>query len=285
MNTKQRKLVITLIAALLVALMLPCTVFAAELARVPAGRRLPRFVDDVGLLSYNEATVLTARLDEVSERHMFDVVVVVVDSIGRRDPRVYAADFYEQNGYGLDGDSEGIILLLAMEYRDFAFATTDGYGSWAFTDAGQEYLERLFLPYLRENDFFEAFMAFADGADDFLIRAEEGRPYDRGNIPLLTGSQKLEARIWAVVGSIVLAAIISTAVVFTWKSQLKSVRKQSQADAYIREGSMVLRAQHDIFLHSRVTKTLREKSNSSGSRSGSFSSSSGSSFSGRSGKF
>jgi len=285
MNTKYRKILVIFIAALLVALMLPGTVFASELARVPAGQRLPRFVDDVGLLNTIEAVTLTARLDKVSEQHQFDVVVVVIDSLGGRDPRVYAADFYEQNGYGLDGDSEGIILLLAMEHRDFAFAVTDGYGTWAFTDAGQGYLERLFLPHLRENEFFEAFMAFTDGVDDFLIRADEGSPYDRGNIPLLTGEQKRDARIWAVVGSIIIAALIAAAVVLVWKNQLKSVRKQSGADAYIRDGSMMLRAQHDIFLHSQVAKTAREKSSSSSGSSGSFKSSSGSSFSGRSGKF
>ena len=213
MSMKYKRLTI-IIAALLTMLILPFTSLASDLARVPAGQRLPRFVDDVGLLTDREAATLTARLDEVSERHLFDTVVVVVKSIGSSDPRVYAADFYEQNGYGLDGDSEGIILLLAVEYRDVTVVTTTGYGSWAFTNAGQVYLESLYLPHLSENEFFEAFMVFADGADDFLIRAEEGRPYDRGNIPLLTDSQKREARIWAVVGSILLAAIISAAVVF-----------------------------------------------------------------------
>ena len=195
---------------------------------------------------------------------------------------MYAADFFEQNGFGFGHDLDGIILLLATEDRDFGFATT-GYGEKAFTDAGQEYLEKLFLPHLKEDDYFKAFMAYADAVDDFLTKAKAGRPYNKGNIPL-TDEELSDFRIYSTVVSMVLALVIALVVTSIWKRQLKTVRQQNLASAYINEGSMVVTASQDVFLYKNVTSRIRPKDEGTGG-GGSFKSSSGRSFSGRSGKY
>ena len=289
MKTIHRAFSIFVLVALLMTLGLPpCTALAAEadLQRVPAGERLPRFIDDQGLLTPTQAAKLTAKLDEVSERHKFDTVVAVISSlqsgsIKGREARLYAADFFEQNGFGFGHDLDGIILLLATEDRDFGFSTF-GFGLKAFTDAGQEYLEKLFLPHLRSDDYFKAFMVYADAVDDFLTKAKAGKPYAPGNIPL-TASELAEYRLWTVGGSLVLALVIALVVIAIWITQLKTVRKENVANAYVREGSMVLTTQRDIFLYRQVYKDKRPKSENKGG--GSFRSSSGRSSSGRSGKY
>jgi uncharacterized protein len=256
---------ITLFSVLLTALGLPCTASAANnLARVTAGGKLPRFIDDKNLLTPEQAKQLTAKLDEISARHKFDTVVAVVRSLDNREARLYAADFYEQNGFGFGSGLDGIILLLAADDRDFGLATT-GYGLSVFTDAGQEYLEKFFLPHLKENKYFEAFMAYADATGDYLTKT------------------KSDLRVWGAVFSLVLALIISLIVTLSWKSQLKSVIKQNLASAYVIEGSMALTKQQDFFLYRNVSKTARPKNESKGG--GGFKSSSGRSFSGRSGKY
>ena len=128
-------------------------------------------------------------------------------------------------------------------------------------------------------------MTFADNVDDFLVRADNGRPYDTGNIPRMTAAEKSSARLWSVIISIIVALLAASIVIAIWQAQLKSVRKQDFAGSYIRQGSMALRVQRDIFLYRNITKVKRQESSSSGGSSGSFKSSSGSSFSGRSGKF
>jgi len=273
-----RKLLLAIVAALMVAA-LGGAALAAGSAETGGGS--PRYIDETGLLTASEARELTAKLDAISERHEFDVVVAVVESLGGKNVRLYAADFYEQKGFGFGRNLDGIILLLSMEYREYAFVTT-GYGLKAFTDPGQVYLEKLFLPYLKADDYFTAFMAFADAADDFLIKAEAGAPYGAGNIPL-TPTEKNKYRLYAAIGSLVLGLIIALTVTGIWRSQLKSVGRENLAQAYIRPGSMVVTARRDIFLHRHVTKTARPKNTSSGG--GSFKSSSGRSFSGRSGRF
>jgi len=272
-HAKPQKIVAIALAFLMMATMLcgGAALAAGSAESDTAGGGRQRYIDKVGLLTGPEARELSGKLDEISERRQFDVVVAVVDSIGYKSARLFAADFYEQNGFGFGSGSDGIILLIAMENRDFAFVTT-GYGLKAFTDARQERLEGMFLPYLRTNDYYGAFTAFADGVDDFLAQA---------------GKDKGRYRLNAAIASIVLALIIALIVTGIWRSQLKSVGRQNLAQAYIRPGSMVLTARRDIFLHRRVSKVPRPKNTSSGSSgsSGSFRSSSGSSFSGRSGRF
>ena len=277
-----------LLAALLTALGLPCAALAAEadLRRVPAGERLARFTDDAGLLAPSQAAELMAKLDRISERHQFDTVVAVVRSLGSgvvrgRDARTYAADFFEQNGFGFGRDVHGAILLLATGDRDFGFAA-NGFGFKAFTPAGQEYLVKLFLPHLQANRYAEAFMAYADAVDDFLTQAKAGRPYDMGNIPL-TVEERAEFRLYAVAGSLGLAFFVAFMVTITWAKQLKTVHKEHFANAYIREGSMAVTVQQDIFLYSQVYSVKRAQNLNTGG--GSFGSSSGGTFTGRSGKY
>lgn len=260
----------------------------SDLSRVTAGERLPRFVDDEGLLTAAQAAELTAKLDDVSERHQFDTVVAVVRELDTREARLYAADFFEQNGFGFGDELDGAILLLATQDRDFGFVSF-GFGLNAFTPAGQAYLDEFFLPHLRENNYYAAFIAYADAVDDFLTKAESGKPYDTDNIPRLTDSERATLRVVTGVISAVLALIIAFVVTLIWRLQLKSVRSRNLALEYIRPGSMVINIKKDAFLYRKVQKHRKPQESGSGGGGGrgggSFSSSSGRSSTGHSGKY
>ena len=295
MSTILKRAAAVMLAALLAASILPFGASAAgssgpglsDLARVPAGERLPRFIDDVGMVTEAQAAELTAKLDEISERHQFDTVIAVVERIDHREPRLYGIDFFEQNGFGFGDELDGVILLQVTGSREFGFASY-GYGHTAFTVAGQDYIDRLFLPYLRADNYFAAYMAFADAVDDFLTKAKAGAPYDTGNIPSLTPLERNGYRRTAAIASVVVALIVALCVTITWRFQLKSVRKSNLAHEYIRDGSMNLTTRRDMFLYRRVSKTRRETNSGGGSGGGgggSFSSSSGRSATGHSGKY
>lgn len=273
MNKKYRFFTAIILAVMLTTIILPAT----------ASAQLPRFIDEVGLLTSEQARTLTQKLDEVSERHQFDTVVAVVPSIGNQEAEFYAADFFEQNGFGFGPDIDGAIFLIAVEYRDYGFASF-GSGIVAFTIVGQDYLDKLVLPHLREDNYYEAFIAYADGVDDFLNKAESGVPYDEGNIPK-TASEIRQYRMYGGLFSLLLALIIAWVVTFSWKRQLISVRKENYANVYFREGSMVLNRQHDVFLHSNINRVRRVENTNKSGGGGSFRSSSGRSFTGHSGKY
>lgn len=253
------------------------------LSPAASAQKSPRYVDRLGLLRPEEARTITKLLDEISRKHSFDVVIAVVSSIGYREAHHYAADFFEQNGFGYGPDLDGIILLLSMDDRDWGFATL-GRGLEVFTYAGQEYLEKHFLPDLKEERFLAGFQAFANAADDFLQKAQEGKAYDQGNIPLLA-SERNQYYKTAVAASLIIAFLIALVTTLIWRGQLTSRREDRFAHQYIRQGSMVLASQRDIFLHRNVRRVKKESSSSGSSKGGSFKTSSGRSSSGRSGKF
>ena len=248
-------------AALLVVLLLGMM--------LPAGAASPRFIDEAGLLSAQEAANLTAKLDEISERLQFDVVVATVETLGNPDSVVYALDYYENHNFRADG---GAILLLATEDRDFGFAYL-GHGISVFTDSAEGKLYDSYIPHLRNDDYYLAFMAFADGVDDAVVYAAGAGARNRN---------------FAIIGSIVVALLAAFIVTGSWKGQLKSVRKQDFARAYVRAGSLSLQHQGDVFLFRRVARTAKPQSSSGGGGGGGnrpASSSRGTSGGGRGGKY
>ena len=273
-----KKKIFSIIAALAVCLSSAFTVYAQE---IPDSRLLPRLVDEADLLSDSEESRLLTTLDEISERQKCDVVVVTVDTIGDSTATEFADDFYDYNGYGAGENRDGILLLISMADRDWAISTC-GYGITAFTDAGQAYMVDKFKPALSDGDYYEAFDKYAVLCDDFLTQAKNGNPYDNGNLP----------KEFPYVGLIICIGVsigVAFIIVNGMKNKLKSVRTKTDADTYVRQGSMSLAQNRDIFLYRTINRTKRstESSSSSSGSSGSSThrSSSGTTHGGSSGKF
>lgn len=242
----------------------------------------PRLMDEAGLLSSDEAAEIKAKLDEISERQKFDVVIATVNSLSGKTPREYADDLYDYSGFGFGENKDGVLFLISMEDRDWYISTT-GYGIAAITDAGREYIADKFTGYLSDGDYAEAFRIYANEVDRFVTNAAEtGKPYDVGNLP-----HDPLSLIWIPI-SLVVGLIIAAGVVGGMKSKLRSVNFAAAADSYVKSGSMNVRESRDMFLYSTVSRTAKPKdSDSSGSSGGSstHSSSSGTTHGGGGGKF
>ena len=79
----------------------------------------------------------------------------------------------------------------------------------------------------------------------------------------LTDEERLNYRLWAAGISLAIAFVVPAIVTSIWMNQLKSVREREMACDYIRNGSMVLNLQKDIFLYRNVRKVARAQNNSS----------------------
>ena len=232
----------------------------------------PRLVDHAGLLNSAEAEALEEKLDQISIRHGVDVVIVTVSSTGATDPQDFADDWFDYNDYATDG----ILLLVSMEERDWHISTT-GYGITAFTDAGLEYMADQFVPLLSDGAYAEAFDTFAELCDAFFAQARTGDPYDSHNLPKEPFHAVVNLIICLVIGLVV--AFIATG---SMKKELHTVRKQIKADTYIEPGTLKLTGSQDLFLYSQVTKIAKPKPTSGSST---HTSSSGRTHGGRGGKF
>lgn len=267
-----KKTCIAVLLAVVLCIGLSVSCFATE--------EIVRVVDEASLLTAAEYSELRQRLDDLSEAHGMDIVIVTVDSLGNQSAMAYADNYFDYNGYGMGADRSGLLLLISMEHQDL-WISTSGYGIVAFTDAGLEYIIDQIKPDLSDHKFAEAFDTFADLCDSFIQQAKAGTPYDSHNLP--KGKFEFGKTILIALGCGFVVAFIVTAVL---KHQLKSIRAQSGAANYMKSGSLNVTVSRDIFLYRNVTKIPKPRdSGSSGGGSRTHRSSSGRSHGGRGGRF
>ncbi len=249
-----KKRIASLLLGLLLCALLTLPALAAE------DTHPLRLIDSADLLASQEKAQILARLDAVSEENDFDVAIVIVpaEEVGS-DVKRYADRYYKEHGYGLGSDGKsGILLLLSPDGEHINYAyTTYGKGSGPFDDDAVDRLDDAFLPALRERDYLNACLAFADTSG--AIAAEGG----------------INFIVWGMI-SLAAGALLSFLIPMTvLRGQLKSVRKQAAASSYVRQGSMTLTQRRDLFLYRNVTRIPRPKSKPSSGRGGGFRSTGG----------
>ena len=254
----------------LILLVVLCVCFALPATATTDEKQY--MVDHADLLTDYQQQQLQDTLYQLSAQHQMDIVIVTVDSLEGQSATAYADDYFDYNGYGWGDRYSGILLLLAMEDRDWAISTC-GYGMEVFTNAGLEYMADQVIPKLSEGNYAEAFASFASLCDDFLVRASTGDPFDSGTLP-----KEPFSLLW-IPGALVIGLVLAAIIVAIMKNQLKSVRFQSAARNYLRPGSLQLTVSTDLYLYRTVSKTPKPKNNSSHSGS------SGRSHGGISGRF
>ena len=259
-----KKKIIPFLASMI--LITSCTVPVMASRAIPDERQLPRLVDDANLLDKAEETELEEKLDSISEEYECDVAVVTADGIDGQDIVDYADDFFDDNGYGIGEDKNGILLAIDMDTRKWAIST-HGEAESLFTSRIQEYISDSFLSYLSDGDYVAAFEDYADNCEYYL-----SPDYEEDYIPQLLIS----------IGIGFVIALIVTGVM---RGKMKSVHMKPDAADYLVDGSLEVTRSHDLFLYTRVTKTEKPKNEDFGDDGGHHISSSGESHGGSSGSF
>lgn len=293
-----KKRLISVILCVILSAALCVSAFAAEFdlfAAHPA-----RVVDDADLLTEYEEEQLTAKLDEISERQQFDVVVVTADYLGGKSPMEYADDYFDYNGYGFQtaGDitsGDGALLLLSMEDRDW-WISTKGQGIEAFSDNDIQYIGDVMLGDLSNGNYYGAFCTYADLCDKAVESAKngysggfsgyDGYSYDDYGYGTKTSSNDAASLLKRAALSLIIGFVIALIVTGKMKNKLTSVHFQSDAAEYTKKGSMKITNASEMFLYSTVSKVKKpEPESRSGGSHSSHTSSSGSSHGGGGGKF
>ena len=250
------------LAALVLLLALAVPAFAAENGFADLYYRLN---DSAEVLTEDEDSELEASLEELSVRQSFDVTIATIDSLeseGYTSMEEYADDLYDYCQFGYGADRDGVLLLVSTGDRKWHISTC-GYGITAFTDAGIQYLGEQMTPDMADGDYAAAFHTFIQWTDSYVTAAREGQPYDVDNMP------KEPFSIVYLGVALVIGLVTALIVTGVMKGQLKSVAPQRDATDYVRQGSMKLTNQRDLFLYRDVHRTERPKETSSGDSGGS----------------
>lgn len=274
-RNKKRRYISGMIMAVL--LFVVCAVQNVKAEDVSESNRPSRLVDYADILTDSEEKELNQQLDTISENQECDVVVVTVDSLDGKSVESYADDYYDDNGYGYGEEESGILLLVAMDDREWNISTS-GYAVTAFTDAGLAYMEDQFVSDLSDGAYLDAFSKYASMCDDFLTQAKNGEPYDTGNLP-----KGKVSPLW-ILGDLLIGGVIAFIMALIKKAKLRSVKSQVAATEYEKAGSLNLTVRTDRFINRAVTKRRIERKEEGGGSS-THTGSSGKTHGGRSGKF
>lgn len=238
-------------------------------------------VDNADLLTQTEENELSEKLQDISDKLQFDVVVVTTNSTGSKTATEYADDYFDYNGYGRGSNNDGALFLVDMGDRKWAISTS-GYGIEAIVDSALDDMEEEIVPYLKSGDYDGAFNEFADLTYDIVNDAKNGKSYSNSTTSTTKNHKNIGTNL---IVAFSIGAGISLIIILVYRSKLKPVKFQKEAKEYIVPGSFNLRRSDDVFLYFNITKVPIPKNNDSDD-SGSFhSSSSGSSHGGSSGSF
>ena len=205
--------------------------------------------DEADLLTDSEEAALEQKLADISHTYDAQLVVCTMESLDGADIDDFVHYLYDTMGFGYGENKDGAVLLVCMDVRQYRILS-NGYAGVAIGPDQIDTLCDFMDTYLPGGHYTTAFDAFAEQCEKFLDGHLNGYPFNVGKNLLIS----------LVIG---LAAGLIVAVVL--KGQLKSVRKQYQANVYVKQGSMQVNVRHDIFLYRNVTRTRREKESSSSS--------------------
>lgn len=216
--------------------------------------------DEAELLNETEVAQLNSKLESISEKYKAEIRVVTLSSMDGGDIDEFLESLYDEAGFGYGENHDGVLLVVCMDPREYRILS-NGFAGKAITSGDIDAIGEAFESDLSDGNYADAFDTFADKCEYYLDGHINGFPFNTGkNLLICLG-----------IGLVV--ALIVTGI---WKGQLKSVRKQSAANAYVKAGTMQITQSGDFFMYRNVTKTQKQSSSSSGSRGSSRSTGGGS---------
>ena len=227
-------------------------------------------IDLVGVLTKDQDAALEAIIDSFDDAYLCGCYAVVTDNFAQfgETPPDAVINLYHGNGLGLGDGRDGILLMVDVINRKFAFFVYGDNAEYIFDAYGQEELEKVFVDDLGEDLWYDALEDYARECGAYMALAAEGNPVR-------------ESKTGGYVLAIFAALLIAGAVTFVLLSQMKSVYKGSEATEYVAADGLQLTERSDIFLY-KTTTTRDLSSDDDDSSSSSFSGGGGS---GRSGSF
>ena len=217
--------------------------------------------DEAELLNETEVAQLNSKLESISKKYKAEIRVVTLSSVDGGDIDEFLEYLYNESGFGYGENHDGVLLVVCMDPREYRILS-NGFAGEAITSGDIDAIGETFKSDLSDGNYADAFDTFADKCEYYLDGHINGFPFNTGKNLLIC------------VGIGLVVALIVTSI---WKGQLKSVRKQSAANAYVKAGTMQITQSGDFFMYRNVTKTQKQSSSSSGS-SGSSRSTGGGSF-------
>ncbi len=243
---------------------------AALAAQSGTNNRYPDFPlvhDEAGLMSADERKSLEDKLQQLSSQYDIRVAVLTMKNLPTdKNIREYGKDYLFEHYRDLENSKGSIIFVQVTGDRSYRVVTDNNMRQIITDEIGYPYLEEEFLPHLKNNEYYEAYNAYADGVD-YLCNyyAENEKAYDPDD----------EFSIPGFIIAIMLSVGIGMAVYAYLESEMSNVRAKAGAEDYFDNSSFALSQREDVYLYTSTQVIHHERNNDSSSSSDNDSSSGG----------
>ncbi len=243
-----KKRIIIIALTLILAAMLAFPSFADD--------SIPRYYEEYDLLSDDEEASINAKLEEMSDRLDADVVIWVTSFFGNLDEESFidACRKHISNNFGYKSNGY-VIMMIDLEAKEtYFYIYSEGkVASKAFSDEFFDDLGDDVISLMESDKCFEAMNKYADSCDEAITESQKVKYFS----------------VTRLIIAAVIGLIIGASVTGSNKAKLKSVRSKTEANYYVREGSMTVNDSRDIYLYSKVTRTEKPRNDGSSGSSGS----------------
>lgn len=212
--------------------------------------------DGANLLTDGEEAELLLAMQQVTEDTGAEISLVTLPSLNG-DIEDYANELYDSRAYGIGEGRDGVLLVISMDPREF-WILCNGFAWYAVGSRGVEEITADMTPDLSAGNYAEAFRSYVSDCSYYLNLYLDGEEYE-GEDPFDLPSTLLISAAAGLTVGLIYALIL--------KGQLRSVRSRTEANGYVKAGSMTLTRSGDYFMYRNVTRTEIQKSTSSHSGS------------------
>ncbi len=247
-------LLIFLAAALLISLASCSSVSATE----------QRVFDMAGLLNNEEVLRLEESINRLKEELLIDIVIVTTDDAAGKTSRAFADDYYDDHGFGLGSEYDGLLLLINMDHRE-VYISTAGLAIDYFTDARLDSILDALVPYLADASYFATCNTFLDYVSRYVQAGVPEGQY-RVDESELSFSGRLRRSLSNSLSYLLIGMVISTLVVGIMASRNRGMIKTSTT-TYLNENSVDIISRRDRLINTSVSKTKINTSSGSGKSS------------------
>lgn len=237
-----------------------------------------RIYDEAGLLTPKEIETFEQEINQIRETYQTDIVIYTTLSTNGKDLKHFAADFYDNNDFGVGDTKDGLIYLIDMGSRKFQPVTT-GHTIAVLNDNRLENIRDEISEPLSEENYGEAISTILTEVSHYLEKGPaNGYQYN----PETGQSEKVKYISISKVVIALIIALVSGVLFYIKVTSTYNLKKSSYHYPYRNMSQVTITDSQSVKTADFVTTRHIPKppSNSGGGGSSTFTGSSGTSHGG-----
>lgn len=227
-------------------------------------------IDDANLFTEEEIISLNQEASAISNSYKMDIVILTTTNANGKTSMDFADDYFDENGFGLGPDLDGILFLIDLDNGE-VYISTSGIGIKYLTDSRIESLiNHVFDRGLDDGDYYGGAKGFLSGTNSYL---QSGIPSDQYSQDESVKEKNTLTAMEGIISSIA-GLLASTGFFFRTKSKYKM--KNPVKPLTFRNNSIInFTSKEDKLVDTIITNRLIAKDNSDSGKSTTHISSSG----------